>query len=103
LGTLTRKQIAALVGVAPLNCDSGRFRGRRLVWGGRASVRTALYLAAMCATRYHPVIRPFYQRLLAAGKPQKVALVACARTLLTTLPAMARSGTPWQLDFQHRC
>lgn len=103
LGTLNRKQIAALVGVAPLNCDSGRFRGRRLVWGGRATVRTALYLAAMCATRYHPVIRPFYQRLLAAGKPKKVALVACARKLLTTLNAMARSGTPWQLDFQHSC
>ena len=103
LGTLNRKQIAALVGVAPLNCDSGRFRGRRLVWGGRANVRTALYLAAMCATRYNPVIRPFYQRLLAGGKPKKVALVACARKLLTTLNAMARSGMPWQLDFQHSC
>jgi transposase len=103
LGTLNRKQIAALVGVAPLNCDSGRFRGRRRVWGGRANVRTALYLAAMCATRYHPVIRPFYRRLLAAAKPKKVALVAGARKLLTTLNAMARSGTPWQLDFQHSC
>lgn len=103
LGTLNRKQIAALVGVAPLNRDSGHWRGRRMVWGGRAHVRTALFLCAMAAVRCHPTIRPFYQRLLAAGKPKKVALVACARKLLTTLNAMARSGTPWQLDFQHSC
>jgi transposase len=103
LGTLNRKQIAALVGVAPLNRDSGVGRGRRLVWGGRASVRTTLYLAAMCGTRFNPVLRAFYQRLLAAGKPKKVAQVACARKLLTILNAMARSGTPWHLDVQHSC
>ncbi len=103
LGTLSHKQIAALVGVAPLNRDSGTWRGKRMVWGGRASVRTALLLCAMAAVRCHPPIRPFYQRLRAAGKPRKVALVACARKLLTTLNAMARSGTPWQLGFQHSC
>jgi transposase len=103
LGTLNRKQIAALVGVAPLNRDSGHWRGKRMVWGGRAHVRTALFLCAMAAIRYHPGIRVFYQRLLATGKPKKVALVACARKLLTMLNAMARSGTPWQLDFQHSC
>lgn len=100
LGTLNRKQIAALVGLAPLNRDSGTWRGKRMVWGGRASVRTALFLCAMGATRYHPVLRPFYQRLVAAGTPKKVALVACARTLLTMLKAMARTGAPWTLDFQ---
>jgi transposase len=103
LGTLNRKQIAALVGLAPLNRDSGTWRGKRMVWGGRASVRTVLFLCAMAATRYHPTLRPFYQRLVAAGKPKKVALVACARKLLITLNAMARTGTPWQLDFQHSC
>lgn len=103
LGTLNRKQIAALVGVAPLNRDSGVFRGKRLVWGGRTSVRTTLYLAAMCGVRFNPVLRTFYQRLLAAGKPKKVALVACARKLLVTLNTMAKTSTPWQLDFQHSC
>jgi transposase len=103
LGTLNRKQIAALVGIAPLNRDSGHWRGRRQVWGGRAPVRTALFLCAMTAARRHPTIRPYYERLVAAGKPKKVALVACARKLLVTLNAMARSGTPWQLDFQHSC
>jgi transposase len=103
LGTLNRKQIAALVGVAPLNRDSGLGRGKRLVWGGRASVRTTLYLAAMCGTRFNPVLRAFYQRLLAGGKPKKVAQVACARKLLTILNAMARTGTSWQLDVQHSC
>jgi len=100
LGALSRKQIAALVGVAPLNRDSGTLRGRRLIWGGRARVRTTLYLAAMCAARFNPTIRAFYQRLRAAGKPPKVAQVACARKLLTILNAMARSHAPWQLDFQ---
>jgi transposase len=74
-----------------------------MVWGGRASVRTVLFLCAMAAIRYNPTIRVFYQRLLATGKPKKVALVASARKLLTMLNAMARSGTPWQLDFQHSC
>jgi transposase len=95
LGQLNRKAIAALVGVAPLNCESGTLRGRRLVWGGRARVRTALYMATLVATRHNPVIRAFYQRLCAAGKPKKVALVACMRKLLTILNAMVRHRTPW--------
>ena len=95
LGQLNRKAIAALVGVAPLNCESGTLRGRRLVWGGRARVRTALYMATLVATRHNPVIRAFYQRLCAAGKPKKVALVACMRKLLTILNAMLRHRTPW--------
>ena len=96
LGTLNRKQIAALVGVAPFNRDSGRWRGRRCIWGGRAPVRTALYMAALVATRWNPVIRQFYQRLRAAGKAPKVALVAAMRKLLTMLNAMVHAGTPWQ-------
>jgi transposase len=95
LGTLNRKQIAALVGVAPLNRDSGKFRGKRAVWGGRASVRAALYMAALVATRYNPVIKDFYSRLCAARKPKKVALTACMRKLLTILNAMVRNHTPW--------
>lgn len=96
LGTLNRKQIAALVGVAPLNRDSGRRRGSRSIWGGRAPVRAALYMAALVATRYNTVIRAFYQRLLAAGKAKKVALVACMRKLLTILNAMIRDRASWQ-------
>jgi len=96
LGTLTRQQVAALVGVAPLNRDSGTLRGRRRVWGGRAQVRTALYMAALTATRYNPVIRAFYARLCAAGKAKKVALTACMRKLLTILNAMLKHRTPWQ-------
>jgi transposase len=96
LGRLTHKQIAALVGVAPLARDSGTLRGRRLVWGGRASVRAVLYMGALVATRWNPVIRAFYQRLRAAGKPPKVALVACMRKLLIILNAMARTGTSWR-------
>ena len=96
LGRLTHKQIAALVGVAPLARDSGTSRGRRLVWGGRAPVRAVLYMGALVATRWNPVIRAFYERLRAAGKPNKVALVACMRKLLTILNAMARSGTAWR-------
>lgn len=96
LGTLGRKQIAALVGVAPLNRDSGRYRGKRRVWGGRARVRETLYMSTLVATRFNPVIRDFYQRLLGAGKPKKVALTACMRKLLTILNAMARHQTPWQ-------
>jgi transposase len=103
LGRLNRRQIAALVGVAPLNRDSGHWRGRRQVWGGRAPVRTALFLCAMTAARRHPTLRPYYERLVAAGKPKKVALIACARKLLVMLNAMARTNTPWQLDFQHSC
>jgi len=96
LGTLTRQQIAALVGVAPLNRDSGTLRGRRRVWGGRAQVRTALYMAALTATRYNPVIRAFYARLCAAGKAKKVALTACMRKLLTILNSMVKHRTRWQ-------
>lgn len=96
LGLLNRKQIAALVGVAPFNRDSGRLRGHRTIWGGRAPVRTALYMAALVATRWNPVIRAFYQRLRTAGKAPKVALVAAMRKLLTILNAMVHHGTPWQ-------
>lgn len=95
LGRLDRRAIAALVGVAPFNCDSGQFRGQRHIWGGRASVRTALYMAALVASRYNPVLRVFYQRLRAAGKPGKLALVAVMRKLLTTLNAMIKHETPW--------
>jgi transposase len=96
LGTLTRQQIAALVGVAPLNCDSGTLRGRRTIWGGRAHVRTVLYMGTLVATRYNPRIKAFYERLLAAGKVKKVALTACMRKLLTMLNAMLKHRTPWQ-------
>jgi transposase len=96
LGTLGRKQIAALVGVAPFNCDSGTMRGRRRVWGGRAEVRAVLYMSTLVATRYNPVIKAFYARLLAAGKLKKVALTACMHKLLTIMNAMVRDMTPWQ-------
>ena len=96
LGTLTNKQIAALAGVAPLNRDSGTLHGKRMVWGGRAQVRATLYMAAIVATRYNPMIKAFYQRLCGLGKAKKVALVACMRKLLTILNAMLKSGTPWR-------
>jgi transposase len=96
LGTLTHKQIAALVGVAPLNRDSGTLRGRRTVWGGRAQVRAVLYMGAIVAARFNPVIRVFYQRLQRAGKAKKVALTACMHKLLTILNAMLKHRTPWQ-------
>ena len=95
LGTLSRQQIAALVGVAPLNQDSGTLRGRRTCWGGRAAVRTVLYMATLVATRCNPVIRACYARLVAAGKAKKVALVACMRKLLTILNAMLKHHRPW--------
>ncbi len=101
LGTLTHKQIAALVGVAPLNRDSGTLRGRRTVWGGRARVRTALYMPAIVAARFNPIIRGFYQRLCAAGKAKKVALVACMRKLLTIINAMLKHQTPWNPTVVH--
>lgn len=97
LGRLNRKQIAALVGVAPFNCDSGRFKGQRHIWGGRARVRTALFMAATVAIRHNPPIRAFYKTLSARGKPHKVALVACMHKILTILNAMVRTQTPWQL------
>jgi transposase len=96
LGDLDRKQVAALVGVAPLNRDSGQHRGKRFCWGGRARVRNTLYMAALSASKHNPIIRPFYERLIAAGKPQKVALTACMRKLLIILNAMMRDMTPWQ-------
>jgi transposase len=106
LGRLNRKEIAALAGVAPLNRDSGQFRGRRTVWGGRSHVRTALYMATLVASRYNPAIKSFYQRLLSVGKPKKVALTACMRKLLTILNAMMRHEAPWEisrLDTQDSC
>jgi len=95
LGALSRREIASLVGVAPFARDSGQKRGVRRIRGGRASVRTALYLAAMNAARFHPELRPVYQRLRTAGKPAKVALVALARKLLVQLNAMVRDRSPW--------
>ncbi len=96
LGILNRRQIAALVGVAPFNCDSGTMRGSRHVWGGRASVRSVLYMATIAAIRCNPDIRAFHARLRAAGKKPKVAITACMRKLLTILNSMVRSNTPWQ-------
>jgi len=96
LGTISRQAIAALVGVAPINRDSGAMRGRRTTWGGRRVVRSSLYMATLVASRHNPVIRAQYQKLLAAGKPKKVALVACMRKLLTILNAMLRTGQPWR-------
>jgi transposase len=96
LGSLNRKQIAALVGVAPLNWDSGLLRGRRVIWGGRAHVRTALYMAALTASRCNPVIRDFYRRLRTAGKKPNVALVACMRKLLVILNAILKHRVPWR-------
>jgi transposase len=95
LGRLSRREIASLVGIAPLNRDSGQQRGRRTIWGGRASVRTPLYMATLVATRRNPVIKAFYQRLRAAGKPPRVALVAAMRKLLTILNAMVKQQKPW--------
>jgi transposase len=96
LGTLTRQQIAALVAVVPLNCDSGTLRGRQTIWGGCAHVRTALYLGTLVATRCNPRIKAFYDRLLAAGQVKKVALTACRHKFLTILNAMLKHRTPWQ-------
>lgn len=96
LGKLDRKQIAALVGVAPFNRDSGTLRGKRTVWGGRATVRAALYMAALVASRHNSTIKAMYARLRAAGKPAKLALTACMRKLLTILNAILRDKTPWQ-------
>jgi transposase len=95
LGTLDRRQLAALVGVAPLNRDSGTLRGKRRIWGGRAHARAVLYMATLAAVRHNPLLRAWYQRLTAAGKPAKVALVACMRKLLTILNALLRDGVRW--------
>jgi transposase len=96
LGTLSRQRIAALAGVAPFNCDSGTMRGHRAIWGGRAPLRATLYMSTLVAVRHNPVLKAFYERLVAAGKAKKVALVACMRKLLTILNAMVKHQTPWQ-------
>jgi transposase len=96
LGRLTRRQIAALVGLAPFNRDSGTMRGRRTIWGGRAALRATLYMATLAAIRHNPAIKAFNTRLRAAGKPAKVAITACMRKLLVTLNAMVRDRKPWQ-------
>lgn len=96
LGQLDRKKIAALVGIAPYNRDSGQQRGKRAVWGGRARVRHALYMPTLSAVRYNPVIKAFYENLIGAGKPYKVAITACMRKLLTILNAMIKHSSPWR-------
>lgn len=101
LGQLTHAQIGKLVGVAPLNADSGRHKGKRVTWGGRATVRTALYMAALSAIRYNPVIKAFYDRLIAKGKVKKVAIVACMHKMLTILNALIKSGIPWNPEYQN--
>jgi transposase len=96
LGQLGARAISALVGLAPLNRDSGKMRGKRTIWGGRARIRTALYMAALVASRYNPVIKTFYERLLSKGKAKKVALTACMHKLVVILNAMVKTGTMWQ-------
>ena len=95
IGGLDRKQIAALAGVAPMACDSGLRKGRRIVWGGRGQIRAALYMASLVATRHNPVLRAFYLKLIAAGKPKKLALTAVMRRLLVILNAMVRDNVMW--------
>jgi len=97
LGSLNRKQIAALVGLAPFNHDSGKMRGRRSIWGGRATVRSMLYMACVASLRCNPVIRSFYERLRDAGKPVKVALTACMHKLLTILNALVKTNRAWDV------
>ena len=99
IGKLNRKQITSLVGLAPINRDSGTLRGQRHIFGGRADVRWVLYVAALVGTRFNPALKAFYARLLAAGKPKKVALVACMHKLLVILNAIARTQSPWNNNF----
>jgi transposase len=101
LGKLDRRRVAALVGVAPLNRDSGQMRGQRTIWGGRADVRRTLYMATLTAVRHNPILKAHYERLLGAGKRKKVALVACMRKLLTMLNAIARHGSRWDPTLHH--
>lgn len=101
LGQLNRKAIAKLVGVAPLNRDSGQYRGKRKVWGGRAPVRAVLYMATLVGTRFNPVLKAFYARLLATGKPKKLALTACMHKLLLILNAVLRTHQPWTPELHH--
>ena len=96
LGQLDRRAIAALVGVAPFARDSGLMRGRRTIWGGRAQVRAVLYMATLVAIRHNPTLRIFYDRLVAAGKAKKLALIAALRKLLVILNALLRDGQPWR-------
>ena len=98
LGRLNRQEIAALVGLAPVNKDSGKKRGRRRIYGGRADVRSVLYMAALSAKKFNPVIRKFYERLIKNGKEKKVALTACMRKLLVILNAILRSNQPWRVQ-----
>lgn len=100
LGSLNRQEVAALVGVAPFNRDSGAFRGRRTIWGGRADVRNTLYMATLSAKRFNPVIQSFAERLQQAGKPFKVVMVACMRKLLVILNTMLKTNTPWRVQPQ---
>ncbi len=102
LGTLSRQQIAALVGVAPFNCDSGTMKGKRACYGGRAELRSDLYMATLSAVRYNPVIKAFFARLVGAGKPKKVALIACLRKLVTILNAMVRDKRAWNAEINAR-
>jgi transposase len=99
LGTLNRKQIAALVGVAPFNRDSGHMRGKRCIWGGRAQVRSVLFMATLAAMRHNPVIAEFFDRLISSGKPYKVAMIACCRKLLVILNAMMANQVPWTTNY----
>ncbi|MEM9009466.1 MAG: IS110 family transposase [Cyanobacteria bacterium P01_F01_bin.86] len=98
LGSITGKRIASVVGLAPLNRDSGQFRGKRTIWGGRARVRTALYMPSLVATRFNPRIKAFYERLLQRGKHKKVALTACMHKLLLILNSITQSGQPWRIS-----
>jgi transposase len=98
LGQLDRRKLAALVGVAPFNRDSGTWRGHRMIAGGRTSVRNTLYMAALVAIRHNPLIKAVYQRLIARGRPKKVAIIACLRQLLTVLNAIVRDATPWAVQ-----
>ncbi len=98
IGTISNKEISALVGLAPLNRDSGKYRGRRIVWGGRSSVRSALYMGALSAIRYKPPIKAFYERLIKAGKKPKVAITACMHKLLIILNAIIKNSMPWNSE-----
>jgi transposase len=103
LGTLNRQKVSKLVGIAPLNRDSGTLRGTRRIWGGRSDVRNVLYMGTLSAVRHNPVIKEFFHRLVARGKPKKVALVASMRKLLTILNRMLKDGTAWNPDFALNC
>ena len=98
LGRLSHRQIASLVGLAPLARDSGMMKGKRMIFGGRATVRSMLYMAAIVGVRHNPVLREFYLRLRERGKPPKLALIACAHKLLTILNSMSRTGEPWRVQ-----